>query len=118
MHDQFIQIKIEKTDSVRLVEKTVWEDPDKCCICYLDRQQLTHSTGYVEKHCERIPDYVLYQALGICIRSGNVESKIKQIGARLKITGAQWNDQNVSQILKLRCAYLNRAIAQAFILIV
>jgi hypothetical protein len=25
----------------------------------------------------------------------------------VKIIGAQWNPKNVSQILKLRCAYLN-----------
>ena len=67
--------------------------------------------NYVQKHRQRIPDYGLYQDLGICIGSGSVESKIKQIGARIKITGAQWKAENVSQILKLRCAYLNQAIA-------
>jgi hypothetical protein len=25
----------------------------------------------------------------------------------LKISGAQWNERNVPQVLKLRCAYLN-----------
>jgi len=34
-------------------------------------------------------------------------SLVKQIGARVKIVGAQWNAKNVSQILKLRCANLN-----------
>ena len=66
---------------------------------------------YVRKHQERIPDYALYQELGICIGSGSVESKIKQIGARMKIVGAQWKAENVPQFLKLRCAYLNKAIA-------
>ncbi|NCS26236.1 MAG: ISKra4 family transposase, partial [Microcystis aeruginosa BS13-02] len=32
---------------------------------------------------------------------------IKQIDRRLKISGAQWNERNVPQVLKLRCAYLN-----------
>ncbi|MEM7581174.1 MAG: ISKra4 family transposase, partial [Cyanobacteria bacterium P01_A01_bin.45] len=32
---------------------------------------------------------------------------IKQIGARVKISGAQWNVESVSQILSVRCAYLN-----------
>ena len=67
--------------------------------------------NYVRKHSERIPDYGLYQDLGICIGSGSVESKIKQIGARMKIVGAQWKAENVLQFLKLRCAYLNKAIA-------
>ncbi|ARI82456.1 hypothetical protein BH695_3177 [Microcystis aeruginosa PCC 7806SL] len=41
----------------------------------------------------------------------SVESKIKQIGARMKIVGAQWKAENVPQYLKLRCAYLNGYIA-------
>ncbi|MEG4393885.1 hypothetical protein QUB30_15920 [Microcoleus sp. BROC3] len=47
---------------------------------------------------------------GIDIGSGAVESLIKQIGARIKIVGAQWNEKNVPQILRLRCAYLNNDI--------
>ena len=47
---------------------------------------------------------------GIEIGSGAVESLIKQIGARIKIVGAQWNEKNVPQILRLRCAYLNNDI--------
>lgn len=67
--------------------------------------------NYLRKHRFRIPDYQLYQDLGICIASGSVESWIKQIGSRVKIVGAQWNQQNVSQILWLRCAYLNKEIS-------
>jgi hypothetical protein len=65
----------------------------------------------------RIPDYQLYQELGICIGSGSVESWIKQIAstkdlsACIKIVGAQWKPDNVSQILRLRCAYLNKDIS-------
>ncbi len=66
---------------------------------------------YLRKHQGRIPDYQLYQELGICIGSGSVESWIKQIGARIKIIGAQWERNNVPQMLKLRCAYLNGDIA-------
>ncbi|MDJ0607079.1 MAG: ISKra4 family transposase, partial [Microcystis sp. M53602_WE12] len=43
--------------------------------------------------------------------SGSVESKIKQLGARMKIVGAHWQAENVHQYLKLRCAYLNGDIA-------
>jgi hypothetical protein len=38
---------------------------------------------------------------------GKVESAVKQIDRRLKISGAQWNSENVPQLLKHRCAYLN-----------
>lgn len=47
---------------------------------------------------------------GIDIGSGAVESLIKQIGARIKIVGAQWKEKNVPQVLRLRCAYLNNEI--------
>jgi len=65
---------------------------------------------YLRKHQSRIPDYQNYQQQGIDIGSGAVESLIKQIGARIKVVGAQWNEKNVPQILRLRCAYLNNEI--------
>jgi hypothetical protein len=40
-----------------------------------------------------------------------VESAVKQIGRRLKISGAQWKSESVSQLLQLRCAYLNGEFA-------
>ncbi|MFM7353074.1 MAG: hypothetical protein ACKO1G_08485, partial [Microcystis aeruginosa] len=49
----------------------------------------------------------LSEAEGISIGSGSVESKIKQIAHRLKITGASWESGNVPQVLRHRCAYLN-----------
>jgi hypothetical protein len=64
---------------------------------------------YLHKHRHRIPCYEHYQQLGIPIGSGDVESKIKQVGARIKLPGARWLPQNVPRILHLRCAYLNRA---------
>jgi len=42
----------------------------------------------LSKHASKIPNYQLYQELGICIGSGSVESWIKQIGSRVKIVGA------------------------------
>ena len=65
--------------------------------------------GYLSRHQQRIPNYAQYQRLGIPIGSGSVESLIKQIGARVKVAGAVWKPENVSQILRLRCAYLNNA---------
>jgi hypothetical protein len=63
---------------------------------------------YLETHRHRIVNYDYYQTENICsIGSGAIESTIKQIDRRLKISGAQWNENNVSQVLKHRCAYLN-----------
>ncbi len=63
---------------------------------------------YLENHRHRIINYDYYQAENICaIASGAVESTVKQIDRRLKISGAQWNQENVPQVLKHRCAYLN-----------
>ena len=59
-------------------------------------------------HRHRLINYDYFQAEGICaIASGAVESTVKQIDRRLKISGAQWNSKNIPQVLKHRCAYLN-----------
>ncbi len=56
--------------------------------------------------------YAYYQAEQLCsIGSGAVESAVKQIGRRLKISGAQWKPETVNQMLHLRCAYLNGLLA-------
>jgi hypothetical protein len=52
------------------------------------------------------------QAEGVSIGSGTIESTVKQIGTRIKLSGAQWKAENVPQvllqwtILKLRLARL------------
>lgn len=66
--------------------------------------------SYLGKHRARIVDYQSYQQQGICIGSGAVESTVKRIGLRLKLSGAQWKQENVAQVLKQRCAYLNLMI--------
>ena len=63
-----------------------------CLFCTLPSLSIAHNPGYVKR------DRYIQQAL------------IKQIGARIKIVGAQWNEKNVPQILRLRCAYLNNHI--------
>jgi hypothetical protein len=73
----------------------------------LQRAQAGRFQSYLRKHRERIPNYSQYQQMGIPIGSGSVESTIKQIGTRLKITGAIWKPENVPAILRLRCAYLD-----------
>lgn len=64
-------------------------------------------SAYLNKHRHRIVNYGYYQAEGISIGSGAIESTVKQIGRRIKISGAQWEKDNVPQVLQHRCAYLN-----------
>lgn len=73
--------------------------------------QVENFLSYLGKHHHRIPNYESYQNQGICIGSGAVESTVKRIGLRLKLSGAQWQQDNVAQVLKHRCTYLNLAIA-------
>ncbi len=75
----------------------------------LNKHQARCCQNYLSKHRERIPCYDQYHKWGIPIGSGTVESTIKQIAARVKIAGAIWNRENVGQILRLRCAYLNNS---------
>lgn len=72
------------------------------------RQRAQNFCAYLHKHRTRVVNYQYYQAEQLCsIGSGAVESAVKQIDRRLKISGAQWRVDNVPQILQLRCAYLN-----------
>ncbi len=99
---------------LRKVENYLWQGLIAEAIEEFDElanKQAQNFQEYLRKHQGRIPDYQLYQELGICIGSGSVESWIKQIGARIKIIGAQWERKNVPQMLKLRCTYLNGDIA-------
>ena len=99
---------------LRQVRSYLWQGLVNDAIAEFDdlkKKQARNFQNYLRKHQSRIPDYQLYQELGICIGSGSVESWIKQIGSRIKIIGAQWNQKNVPQILKLRCAYLNNDIS-------
>jgi hypothetical protein len=75
----------------------------------LNNQRSHNFQSYLKKHRQRIPCYKQYQQLGIPIGSGDVESKIKQVGVRVKLSGARWNRESVPLILRLRCAYLNRS---------
>ncbi|MBU6231023.1 MAG: hypothetical protein KGQ93_15295 [Cyanobacteria bacterium REEB459] len=56
---------------------------------------------YLEKHRHRLPNYGAYQREGLGIGSGEVESRVKQIGERVKITGARWKPENAPQILTI-----------------
>jgi len=98
---------------LRRVESQLWQGSTVEAIAEfvgVRAKESKNFQNYLRKHQSRIPDYQNYQNQGIDIGSGSVESLIKQIGARIKIVGAQWNEKNVPQILRLRCAYLNNEI--------
>jgi hypothetical protein len=95
---------------INKVENLLWEGSVDCAIemfegCKLKRA--VNFVNYLRKHRSRIPEYSYLQQMKITIGSGAVESSIKQIGRRIKISGAQWNRVNVPQVLKHRCSYLN-----------
>jgi hypothetical protein len=69
--------------------------------------QVDNFIAYLNKHRHRIVNYAYFQAEGMSIGSGTIESTVKQIGARIKLSGAQWKVENVPQVLLHRCAYLN-----------
>lgn len=98
---------------LKKVENCLWHgqiDEGLSEISRWSGKEVNNFRAYVQKHRSRIPDYSLYQELGICIGSGSVESAIKQIGNRMKIVGAQWKADNIPRYLNLRCAYLNGGI--------
>lgn len=72
-----------------------------------EHEQVDNFRVYLTKHRHRIVNYSYLQAEGISIGSGTIESTVKQVGARIKLSGAQWKAQNVPQALLHRCAYLN-----------
>ena len=75
-------------------------------------KQANNFCAYLEQHRQRIVNYSYYQSEQLCsVGSGAVESAIKQIGSRIKISGAQWKSENVNQVLSVRCAYLNGVLA-------
>jgi len=95
---------------LRQAETLLWQgqvDAAKALFADCTTKQAQNFINYLDKHCDRIVNYQ-YQAEQICsIGSGAVESAVKQIDRRTKISGAQWNKENVPQVLAHRCAYLN-----------
>jgi hypothetical protein len=80
----------------------------------LKKKSAINFCKYLEKHQERIINYEVFQRDGICsIGSGAVESGIKQIARRIKISGASWKSEHVGQVLAHRCAYLNGLIGKS-----
>jgi hypothetical protein len=80
----------------------------------LKKKAAVNFCKYLQKHQERIVNYEMFQKHNICsIGSGAVESGIKQIGRRVKISGASWKSEHVRQVLAHRCAYLNGLIGKS-----
>ena len=76
------------------------------------RQQAKNFCAYLEKHRLRIVNYKFLQSSQLAsIGSGSVESAVKQIDRRMKISGSQWKLENVNRALQLRCNYLNGQLA-------
>jgi len=100
---------------LRQAEAYLWKgqvDEAMALFTGMNRKQAHNFCTYLEKHRHRIVNYAYYQAEGICsIGSGAVESLIKQIDRRVQISGAQWNAENVPQVLAHRAAYLNELLA-------
>jgi hypothetical protein len=96
---------------LQAVESLLWQDqiePIQALFNNCRGKQVKKFFDISEKHATGIINYTYYQAEQLCsIGSGSVESAIQQIGARIKISGPQWNVESVYQILSLPCAYLN-----------
>ena len=79
---------------------------------HLKKKAARNFCDYLKKHRSRIINYQYYQRESVSsIGSGSIESVIKRIGTRVKLSGAQWNISKVPKILSLRCAYLNEALS-------
>jgi hypothetical protein len=99
-----------KEQDLAIVEAFLWEGKVDDAIKQLKHWQDKQAgifIGYLTNHYCRIVNYAYFQAEGISIGSGTIESTVKQIGGRIKLSGAQWKSENVPQVLLHRCAYLN-----------
>jgi DNA primase catalytic subunit len=100
---------------LKQAEEKLWHgqvDDAIACFSNCHRKQAHNFCAYLTKHRHRLVNYQHFQEQRLSsIGSGAVESAVKQIDRRLKISGSQWKLENVSRILQLRCAYLNGLLA-------
>lgn len=104
------------SSSAQLVEleELLWEGKADTAMAQLEESTDDHAEqfmAYLQKHRHRLVNYGDYWWRGETIGSGEIEAGIKQIAARVKLTGAQWEPENVPQVLNHRCAYLNGAFS-------
>lgn len=106
--------KVEATEAaLSALSSQLWEgrlQPALTALAQLGHDSARRFSRYLEGHAGRIPNYRYYQMEGLPIGSGPVESWVKQIDARLQVTGAQWKEETLPQMLKLRAAYLNHQL--------
>jgi hypothetical protein len=102
-------------NQIEQLKAYLWMGEVTTAINYLNQEQPlggNRFSKYLQKHQWRIVNYHYFSWEKISsIGSGAVESAVKQIGHRVKLTGAQWKKENVPQLLQLRCAYLNGQLA-------
>lgn len=100
---------------LKKAETLLWQgnvEATKTILVNLRGKQVKNFCAYLDQHRHRIVNYEYYQAEQLCsIGSGAVESAIKILGKRIKISGAQWKAENVNQVLSVRCAYMNGLLA-------
>jgi hypothetical protein len=96
---------------LKAAETLLWQGQVKETIALfegLSKKTARNFINYLHKHSPRIINYEYFSEESLSsIGSGAVESAVKQIGKRLKISGAQWKLENLPQMLSLRSAYLN-----------
>ena len=95
--------KIEtQVNCLKQLKAYLWSGEVSKAINYLNKLKpvgYTYFCNYLKKHQTRIINYHYFQWKQICSSgSGAVESAVKQIAHRVKIAGAQWAKENVSQI--------------------
>lgn len=103
------KITASKRD-LEIIESFLWRGKTREVKKYIKKQKIINSVdfiNYLNHHQHRIIDYQTRQENGGAIGSGAVESLVKQIASRVKLSGAQWAFENVPKVLKHRCAYLN-----------
>lgn len=96
---------------LKVAENLLWQGLVQEAIALfvdLKKKSAQNFINYLKKHSQRIVNYEYFSSEGLCsIGSGAVESAVKQIAKRLKISGAQWKLENLPRMLQLRSAYLN-----------
>jgi hypothetical protein len=96
---------------LRQAEAFLWQGQVDAALelfCNCSLQRAHNFCKYLNQHRLRIVNYKYGQAESLCsIGSGAVESAVKQIDRRLQISGAQWQQEHIPQVLAHRCAYLN-----------
>jgi hypothetical protein len=78
----------------------------------LSKKEARDFCTYLRNYRSRIVNYAYFQAEGIPIGSGAVESTVKKIGRRINISEAQWERRNIPQVLKHQSAYLNEQFSK------